>query len=451
MLTRQDIARFYFPLVLTSQMMTLAGPVINIGVGRSLDPTLDFAAYWLAFSVLLFIESPCLSVQQVGVTLLDGFESFRRVAIVSIASGVLATLTVLAVALTPIGDWVFGQLIPTTDRVSDLAREVLALQALVPVFISIRGVANSLAIRSKQTAWIARATVLRLIGLSAVVAIGVFLETGSGAKAGATALVVGIGLETLAISFSVRSVAREWYAKRVSSRGSLPYGNLIRVATPLLVAAFAWTLLRPIINALLGYLPDPERAQAGFGVIAPLILVSCSPLWTMHNVSLVLPQTPNDFRVVARFAVATAAFFTSVILIFAFTPLQHWLFDSVYNLSPILQEDVKIAFRWVALEPAILTVRSLAQGLLMKAKRTGPLMTFAPGKIAILLLVGLPAAQRVDVEHGVLLGTLLYILSDTWDAVVFSWKARQYAREGRVFQANSVPTAPDLRKTHERV
>ena len=56
-LTTRDIFRFYLPLVLTSQMMTLSGPLINIAIGRSANPKVDFAGYWLGFAIMLFINS----------------------------------------------------------------------------------------------------------------------------------------------------------------------------------------------------------------------------------------------------------------------------------------------------------------------------------------------------------------------------------------------------------
>ena len=67
-LSFREILRFYFPLVLNSQMMTLSGPIINLAVGRASDAKLELAAYWIGFTILLFIESPCLTIQQPIVT-----------------------------------------------------------------------------------------------------------------------------------------------------------------------------------------------------------------------------------------------------------------------------------------------------------------------------------------------------------------------------------------------
>ena len=44
-LTYSEILRFYLPLVITSQMMTLSVPLINLGLGRTADPGLALAGF----------------------------------------------------------------------------------------------------------------------------------------------------------------------------------------------------------------------------------------------------------------------------------------------------------------------------------------------------------------------------------------------------------------------
>ena len=89
--TVRQILRFYTPLVLTSQLMTLSGPVVNVAIGRAIDPKLDFAAFWIAFTIVLFIESGSLATQQATLAISEGSESLRRLAKSAFAVGVSAT------------------------------------------------------------------------------------------------------------------------------------------------------------------------------------------------------------------------------------------------------------------------------------------------------------------------------------------------------------------------
>jgi hypothetical protein len=428
-----EVLRFYLPLVLTSQMMTLSGPIINAGIGRTGEATLNFAAYWIGFAVLLFLESPCLIVQGVAATLVDGYTSIKRLAITSIVMGATATILILAAALTPFGELILGTLIPTTPRVAALAREILLIFSPIPLLVSIRGVANGLAIREKRTVLVARATFVRLLVLSSVIGGAVLLQTGSGALTGATGLVSGISVETILIVSQVLPLVR-LRRRPESPGGSDPtYREILSVAGPMAASAVVWTITRPLINAILGLLPDPELAQAGFGVIVPLVLVTCSPLWAIQNVSLVLAETRADLRSLIRFTALTAALFSVMILILAVTPLRDLILRGAFRLSPELEHAVVPAFYLVIAEPLLLALRTFTQGLLMKAKRTQVMMIFSPVRIALVAAVGFAAVRIDPALNGVFLGAALFIGAELCDAWVYTWKVRSFVRDGVLF------------------
>ena len=89
-------------------MMTLSGPIINMGLGRSADPTLNFAGQWLGFAILLFLQSPCMVVHQISATMIDGYRSVRRLVVLSLLLGLAASSAILVTAWTPTGQFLFG-------------------------------------------------------------------------------------------------------------------------------------------------------------------------------------------------------------------------------------------------------------------------------------------------------------------------------------------------------
>src|SRR5262245_42269366 len=119
----RPILRFYTPLVLTSQLATLSGPLLNIALGRAADPKLDLAAFWIAFTVVLFLEAPCLVVQQV-VLAIAPHGPWRRLSIAAVTMGAAVSLLVLAVGRGGVGDLLFTAWIPTTARVGERPRGV---------------------------------------------------------------------------------------------------------------------------------------------------------------------------------------------------------------------------------------------------------------------------------------------------------------------------------------
>jgi hypothetical protein len=420
----RDILRFYLPLVLNSQMMTLSGPIINMAVGRAGDEKVQFAAFWIGFTILLFLESPCLVVQQMTAALVREPGSLRRLLATALAFAGLATASSLIIALTPLGDLVFDHLVKTTPRTAELARQVLAWLSPLPFFVALRGVGNGLAIREKKTPLVARATLFRLLALSTVVGLSVALHTGSGAMAGVAAILTGIALETLVIWIGVRQVLGRRIAE--STQGvPLPFATIFRVVMPLAVSSIAWTSFRPLVNGILGRLADPELAQAGFGIIMPLVLLTSSPLWTIQNVSLVLPESRRDVRRVIRFAMVTAGVFAILILLVTATPVRDVLLRRAFSLTPELEAAVAPAMVLLAIEPFFLAARSVSQGLLMRAKRTEAFLVYSPIKIALVTVAGLLVTHRNPEVNGALLGTVLFLGGDLFDAIVYSLAARR--------------------------
>jgi hypothetical protein len=438
-LTGRQIRRFWAPLVLTSTAMTLAGPVLNVALGRAAQPTLELAGFWVAFSVMLLIQSASLVLQQVTVVLADAGAALRRLVAAALLLGALATSFMLTVALTPLGDVVLGGWIPTSARVAALARIVLLQLAPIPTLVALREVAAGLAIRERRTTLVAVSSAVRLLVIGALVAAAVTGGRVAGARTAAWALVTAVALETV---FILVATAPLWKAtwQRRPGKASVSRREILRVATPLLVAGLSWTAVRPVVNAVLGHLPDSDLAQASFGVVLPILLLSGSLLWGFHNVSLVLPCDRLELRRVVRFAAGTATLVAMGIGVVVLTPIQHHVLLTGFRLSPEMEREVAPALGWLVLAPFFLTARAVAQGLLMKARRTGIMLGVSPLKLGLMLLVGLAAAGGESVPNAATLAVLLIMGGDLFDAVIYGVLAGRLIDRGLVFRTPHTPT-----------
>jgi Na+-driven multidrug efflux pump len=348
--------------------------------------------------------------------------------------GLAATTMILAVAQTSLGGVVFHAMIPTTTRVSELARAVLTQLAPVPILVAVRDVALGLAIRERRTTLVAASTMVRIVVLSGVVAVVVLLGTGSGARAAAWALVSGIAVETWFVLARTHPAWRTRLRRRGRRPSGVSYGGIARIAAPLAVAAMAWTAVRPVVSAILGRLPDSELAQAGFGVVLPILMVSCSPLWGLHHVSLVLPKDRADLGRVIRFAAAVTAVVAAGIGVVTLTPLKLVVLRLGFGLSPEMERVVAPALCWMVLAPFFLTARAVAQGLLIKARRTGIMLVVSPIKLALMVAIGHAVVSRSPAPDGVTLAIALVMGGDLFDAVIFGLLARRLVDRGLIFQ-----------------
>jgi hypothetical protein len=69
-----------------------------VALARGEDPTLALAGFWIAFTVVLFLESGCLVVQQVTLALASRPGALPRLVIAAAAVGAAAAAAAFALA-----------------------------------------------------------------------------------------------------------------------------------------------------------------------------------------------------------------------------------------------------------------------------------------------------------------------------------------------------------------
>jgi hypothetical protein len=423
----RDIGRFSLPLMLNAWLMTLAGPVLNVALGRAAEPRLHLAAFWIAFTILLVCQSACLVIQQVTASALQ-----RRVpfAAVALSGGILAlgaSTLLLAIGHTGLGGFVFHHVIPTPDRTALLARAVLGRLSVIPLLIALRGLASGVAVVQGRTEVLALATMVRVAVLAAVTTAVIGLGAGVGAMPAAGALVVATAAEAIFVSSMTLAQPRNRTATGRAAVSGREIGSVLRLAVPLAAASLVWTSARPLVGAVLGRLADPGLAQASFGVVFPILMVTCAPLWVFLDVALVLPRTPADLGKVVRFASLTSLAFAAGIAVLAFTPLRLVLLQLGAGMPRDLERAVAPALALIALEPMVLSARAIAQGLLVRSGRGGVVLALSPVKLAVMLGAGLMVTRLAPHANGAVLAAGLFIGGDAVDALLFGMVAVRIA------------------------
>jgi hypothetical protein len=420
---RARLLAFAAPLVATSWLMTVAGPLLDVALTRTREPRVELAAFWLAFAVALTLQSAGNALQSATLALADSPAARARLMLAAVALGGLGVALALLGA-GPAGGVLFERVLPTSARVAARAREVLGWLAPLPLLTALRGLAGGMALRARRSQAVAAAALARTAVLAGVVGAAVASGRGAGAGIAALALVAGALVETAMIGVVALRVAR---ADTTASPAPSPVA-LWRAGAPLLAAALAWTLTRPLVNAVLGRLADPELAQAAFGVVLPILMVSCSPLWALQESSVVLPHGRDELRHVVRHAAEAALVFAGVVALVALTPLRDLLLARVFRLPADLTRAVGPALALLVFEPPVLAARAVAQGVLLRTRRTGAFLVVAPLRAALQLGVGLTVAERFPHAGGAALGLLLLIGGDAFDALAYGARAWSVTR-----------------------
>lgn len=187
LLTQREIARFYFPLALTSILSMAIGPLVTFGLGRGRFPLESLAVWPVVNSMIFLFRSGGVAFQEVGIALGQS----RAVTRTALALGSAASLLLALVALTPLEIFWFEQLSGLTPELAPFAVWPVRLLILFPVLEYILSLQRARWITSHRTRIVSTATAIE----AGTLAVMLFITLGTfqliGSVGGAAAMLAG--------------------------------------------------------------------------------------------------------------------------------------------------------------------------------------------------------------------------------------------------------------------
>jgi hypothetical protein len=192
LLTMRDIARFYYPLALTSMLAMALGPLVTFGLGHGRAPIESLAVWPVVQATLFIFRSGGVAFQEVGIAL-SGKESEHASEVRRTATllGIASSVALALLAFTPLETiWLryVSGLTPTLASFAALPIRILVLLPLLEFLLSVQRTPWILAHR---TGAVTIATAIEGAGL----ALALFATVGplsmTGAVGGAIATIVG--------------------------------------------------------------------------------------------------------------------------------------------------------------------------------------------------------------------------------------------------------------------
>lgn len=187
-----EIARFYFPLALTSVLSMALGPLVTFGLGRGRAP-IESLAIWPVVNSLVFVfRSGGIAFQEVGIALAGSHGEHE--AVTRRTAGWLAMLSSLAlaiVALTPLETIWFERISGLSEQLAAFTTWPVRILILLPALEYLLSIQRARWILAHRTGVITVATAIEACGL----AVALFVTIGGmnlvGAVGGAIAMLVG--------------------------------------------------------------------------------------------------------------------------------------------------------------------------------------------------------------------------------------------------------------------
>ncbi len=201
-----QVLSFFVPLAVMRMLWSFLQPLIQSGIARSVEnPTLDLAAFGVAYGVIMLLVGPLRNLHQCSLVYVqeDDYDRWMKVMRFSLYAGGICTLLSFALFLTPAGFWIMHHIIGVSVEVASLGRMVLLALSILPLIRSIREAYWGLLMGRQATKLIGYAMGLNLsvVFLVLLLAIGPLEAAAwiSPAVIGAAAFTIGQAVETLVV------------------------------------------------------------------------------------------------------------------------------------------------------------------------------------------------------------------------------------------------------------
>jgi hypothetical protein len=383
------LGRFYLPLALSGLLMTLQQPVVAAAISRSTGAKESLAAYGLALSVAVLLESPIQMLLATGAALARDRASFWLVQRFTAVSGAVLVALGALLAFTPLGQGLFLSVLKAPPSIASQALLALRILLLWPLVVAWRRFYQGVLISRGQTRAVGYGTAGRLVVITIAAFLMVYLAGWPGTVVGTGALLVGALAEALFVT--------GWLWLMGDKSDDLPtrlepltLSEMGRFYWPLALTSMLMMLSWPLTNAGLGRAAAPIQSLAVWPVALSILWLFTTPLQMLQQMTIALVIDLSSLRSVRWFALELGGAASGLLVLLAFTPLLEILLLRVLAAPADVTGFVILAVRLLTLLPFLTAVQGFYQGLLISQKRTGAVRT-AMG-VNLLILIGVLVA-----------------------------------------------------------
>lgn len=391
-LTNKKIFRFWFPLLTTWLMMGLEGPFIAGIIARLADAKFNLAAYGIAYSFAMIVESPVIMLMSASNKLVKDKESYIKVRNFTLALLFIVTGVMLILLIKPVYWFVTYTLMGIPERVVELSYYAMAAFLPWPAAIGYRRIYQGILISNKSTRKVAYGTIVRLISMAFTGLVLFIYGKMNGVLVGAVSLSVGVTAEAIASRIMAGKNVRELMKGKFDIKNqTIFYNEIIKFYYPLALTSVLSLAVHPMISFFLGQSRNAIEALAIYPVIGALVFLFRTFGLSYQEVGITfLSDTFLYYKKIKKFALYIAVFSTTSLFIMAYSPLSYLWYTQIAGLTEYLAGFGILPLQIVFLMPALTVILHFQHAILVTDKKTSFLSTstfIEIGGIFITLLV----------------------------------------------------------------
>lgn len=361
----------WLPLALMFVMMGVEQPALAAIIARMGDATNNLAAFGVAFSIALVIESPILQLLSAGTALATTRKKYERLLEFVHILAIGLTLIHVVVATRPVFFFLTRDVLRVPTEIIENARATFMVLIPISALVAYRRLWQGVLIRYERTAVIPVTVIARLLVTGIVLTSGYVFAFASGAVIAALALMSGI----LAGTVSSFVFARPVVANRMSRSeddSKYPWKHLLAFYVPLSMTSIVYLAAQPLLTFGMARSLFPLESLAVWPVINGLLFVFNSFALSYQEVVVALIGNARASESeLKKFTAVLGAVLSVGLGLFAMTGLRGVWFSGVAGLQENLLPFVPVPLLVLIAAPALVCAKSWFRGAYVARHRTG--------------------------------------------------------------------------------
>ncbi len=412
-LSNKKILKFWLPLSATWLMMSVEGPFLTAVIARMSNPEFNLAAYGVAFSFALIIESPVIMMMSASIALVCDRYSFLKLRNFVYSINILITLFIIILVIPPIFYFITLNLMKLPQQVAMLTHKAVILLIPWPAAIGYRRFYQGIMISNNATRRVAYGTVIRMSTMFIVSVILITFFECDGVLVGASALSSGVVMEALVSRFMASKFVKNVKQNlETEVSHNLSYREIVKFYYPLALTSFISLGIHPVVTFFMGRSDRALESLAVLPVLNSLVFFFRSFGLSYQEVGIALMGENNHFSKLKNFAVVLGIAVVAGLGLVSFTPLSEVWFQRVAGLSPTLSEFSKFPLMLYTIFPATTVIINFQRAILVYSRKTEPITYATIIEVAGIILTLIIAIKFFSIV-GVVAAVIAYTLGRT--------------------------------------
>lgn len=406
-LSNKKILKFWLPLSATWLMMSVEGPFLTALIARMPNPEFNLAAYGVAFSFALIIESPVIMMMSASIALVRNNYSFFKLRNFVYTVNISITICILILVIPTIFYFISIDLMNLPWQVAELTHKAVILLIPWPAAIGYRRFYQGIMISNNATRRVAYGTIVRMSTMFIVSVILITFFEYDGVLVGATALSSGVIMEALASRFMASKFVKNVKQNLVNEVSyNLSYKEIVKFYYPLALTSFISLGIHPVVTFFMGRSERALESLAVLPVLNSLVFFFRSFGLSYQEVGIALMGEHGNYKKLKNFAVVLGIAVVAGLSLVSFTPLANVWFLNVAGLSSELSEFSRFPLMLYTIFPATTVWINFQRAILVYSRKTDPI-TYA----TIIEVAGIILTLIITIKFFSMIGVVAAVIA----------------------------------------